>query len=307
MEIIVTEQIERIDKYITNKLKIDNPKITRQIIQKGIEEKSILLNSKETKNNAKISLGDVITIDMNKILKIISPPKIEITEKDLELITKNIVYEDEYLLIVNKPKGLIVHKGNSIELTMSDILEKIYPFLPGEEGRKGIVHRLDKDTTGLIMVAKTEETYIKCIEMFKNHKVIKKYYCIVKGEMKDKEAIIKLPIGRNSKKRYMMAVSSEGKEAITKFNNIYSKKGYTFLDVEIFTGRTHQIRVHLSYLGYPIIGDNIYSNGKNVFGINGQVLQSYYLKFEHPITKQNLEFKLPEYEEIQQILKEMGE
>ena len=307
MEIKVTEQSERIDKYITNKLKKDIPEITRQIIQKGIEEKSILLNSKIVKNNTKVVSDDIITIDIDKILEIISPKKREITKEDIELITKNIVYEDEYILIINKPKGLIVHKGNGTEITMSDILEKIYNSLPGEDGRKGIIHRLDKDTTGLLIVAKTEESYIKFIEMFKNHEITKKYYCIVKGEIKDKEAIIKLPIGRNTKKRHMMMVTNLGKEALTKFTKICSKKGYTFLDVEIFTGRTHQIRVHLSYLGYPIIGDNIYSNGKNPFNITGQVLQSYYLKFIHPITKKELEFKIPKYNEIDKILKEIGE
>ena len=165
------------------------------------------------------------------------------------ILEKIRVYEDEDILVINKPKGMIVHKGNGNfeEITLADILEFNYNNLPGEEGRKGIVHRLDKDTTGLMIIAKTEKAMNNLILDFKEKNIVKKYVCIVRGEVKD---------------RHKMCIWKDGKEAITKVKKIWVKNGMTKLEIELLTGRTHQIRVHMAYLGYPIIGDNIYSNRK---------------------------------------------
>lgn len=184
------------------------------------------------------------------------------------------------------------------------MLEYNYKNLPGEEGRKGIVHRLDKDTTGLMIIAKTEEAMNKLILDFKQRDITKKYVCIVRGEVKEENFTIKLPITRDIKNRHKMCVNKDGKEAITKVRKIWSKNGLTKLEIELLTGRTHQIRVHMAYLGYPIIGDNIYSNGKNNYGITGQVLQSKYLEFNHPITKNRMIFEEKDYEEIEKIERE---
>ena len=261
----------RIDKYIVG---LENLNISREKIKKGILSEGILLNLKKTKNSNILKNNDKIYIlkDIVRDIEKIRAHNIDIKNNILKneiksgnnILEKIRVYEDEEILVVNKPKGMIVHKGNGNfeEITLSDILEFNYNNLPGEEGRKGIVHRLDKDTTGLMIIAKTEKAMNNLISDFKEKSIIKKYVCIVRGEVKEDNFTIKLPIARDLKNRHKMCISKDGKEAITKVKKIWTKNGITKLEVELLTGRTHQIRVHMAYLGYPIIGDNIYSNRK---------------------------------------------
>lgn len=261
----------RIDKYI---VRLEDLNISREKIKKGILSESILLNLKKTKNSNILKNNDKIYIlkDIVRDIGEIRAENIKIKNNILEneikngnnILEKIRVYEDEDILVINKPKGMIVHKGNGNfkEITLSDVLEFNYNDLPGEEGRKGIVHRLDKDTTGLIVVAKTKESMNNLILDFKERNIIKKYVCIVRGEIKEESFTIKLPIARNLKNRHKMCICKDGKEAITKVKKIWVKNGMTKLEIELLTGRTHQIRVHMAYLGYPIIGDNIYSNRK---------------------------------------------
>lgn len=261
----------RIDKYI---VRLEDLNISREKIKKGILSEGILLNLKKTKNSNILKNNDKIYIlkDIVRDIEEIRSHNIDIKNNILKneiksgnnILEKIRVYEDEEILVVNKPKGMIVHKGNGNfeEITLSDILEFNYNNLPGEEGRKGIVHRLDKDTTGLMIIAKTEKAMNNLISDFKEKSIIKKYVCIVRGEVKEDNFTIKLPIGRDLKNRHKMCISKDGKEAITKVKKIWTKNGITKLEVELLTGRTHQIRVHMAYLGYPIIGDNIYSNRK---------------------------------------------
>ena len=261
----------RIDKYI---VRLENLNISREKIKKGILSEGILLNLKKTKNSNILKNNDKIYIlkDIVRDIEKIRAHNIDIKNNILKneiksgnnILEKIRVYEDEEILVVNKPKGMIVHKGNGNfeEITLSDILEFNYNNLPGEEGRKGIVHRLDKDTTGLMIIAKTEKAMNNLISDFKEKSIIKKYVCIVRGEVKEDNFTIKLPIARDLKNRHKMCISKDGKEAITKVKKIWTKNGITKLEVELLTGRTHQIRVHMAYLGYPIIGDNIYSNRK---------------------------------------------
>lgn len=261
----------RIDKYI---VRLEDLNISREKIKKGILSEGILLNLKKTKNSNILKNNDKIYIlkDIVRDIEEIRSHNIDIKNNILKneiksgnnILEKIRVYEDEEILVVNKPKGMIVHKGNGNfeEITLSDILEFNYNNLPGEEGRKGIVHRLDKDTTGLMIIAKTEKAMKNLILDFKEKSIIKKYVCIVRGEVKEDNFTIKLPIGRDLKNRHKMCISKDGKEAITKVKKIWTKNGITKLEVELLTGRTHQIRVHMAYLGYPIIGDNIYSNRK---------------------------------------------
>lgn len=261
----------RIDKYIVG---LENLNISREKIKKGILSESILLNLKKTKNSNILKNNDKIYIlkDIVRDIGEIRAENIEIKNNILKnemkngnnILEKIRIYEDEDILVINKPKGMIVHKGNGNfkEITLSDVLEFNYNDLPGEEGRKGIVHRLDKDTTGLMVVAKTKESMNHLILDFKERNIIKKYVCIVRGEIKEESFTIKLPIARDLKNRHKMCICKNGKEAITKVKKICAKNGITKLEIELLTGRTHQIRVHMAYLGYPIIGDNIYSNRK---------------------------------------------
>ena len=165
------------------------------------------------------------------------------------------------------------------------------------ETRPGIVHRIDKDTSGLLIIAKNDKAHINLSEQIKNREITKKYVALVRGVIKENNATIDMPIGRSDKDRKKMAVRKNGKNAVTHFDVIKRYNGYTYLDIKIDTGRTHQIRVHLAEIGYPIIGDSVYSNGRNSFGVEGQMLHAKSLEFKHPITGRvmKLEAPLPEY------------
>ena len=187
------------------------------------------------------------------------------------------------------PDGTLV---NAVMAICKDSLSGI-----GGEIRPGIVHRLDKDTSGVIVVAKNDKAHINMSEQIKNHEVEKTYIALVKGFVKEEEATINMPIGRSTKDRKKMAVNKNGKNAVTHFKVLKRFKNYTLLEVKIETGRTHQIRVHLSEIGYPVVGDTVYSNGKNEWGIKGQCLHAKSLKFKHPITGKEMfiEAPLPKY------------
>ena len=291
---------KRIDAYLAGK----DEDISRVAVQRLIKEEKILVNDKKVKASYKVQEGDRITVE-------------EEQAKEIELKAQNIpveiIYEDKDIIVVNKPKGLVVHPGsgnpdgtlvNSLMNICKDSLSGI-----GGEIRPGIVHRLDKDTSGILVVAKNDKSHINLSEQIKNHEVEKTYIALVRGLVKENEAVINMPIGRSQKDRKKMAVVQNGKNAITNFKVLerYTQDNCTLLEVKIETGRTHQIRVHLAQIGYPVIGDCVYSNGKNKWGIKGQCLHSKSLKFKHPITgeKMFLEAKLPEY--FEKVVKELKE
>lgn len=287
----------RIDKAISIK---DND-LSRASVQRLIEEEKILVNGKKTKMAYKISLGDEIIIIKEE------PKEIELKAEDIPL---DIIYEDNDILVVNKQKGLVVHPGNGnpdgtlVNAIMSHCKDSLSGI--GGEIRPGIVHRIDKDTSGLLIIAKNDKAHINMSEQIKNHEVKKTYIALVRGKTKENQATIDMPIARSNKDRTKMAVSKNGKNAITHFEVMERFDDYTLLKVNIETGRTHQIRVHLSQIGYPIVGDFVYSNGKNPFGVEGQMLHSSKLEFKHPITGKELilEAKLPEYfEDVLEILR----
>ena len=257
-----------------------------------IEEGNILVNNQPTKVSYKILLEDKITIIKQE------PKEIELKPEDIPL---DIVYEDNDILVVNKQKGLVVHPGNGNPdgTLVNAIMNKCKDSLSGIGGeiRPGIVHRIDKDTSGLLIIAKNDKAHINMSEQIKNHEVKKTYIALVRGKTKENKATIDMPIARSNKDRTKMAVSKDGKQAITHFEVIERFENYTLLKINIETGRTHQIRVHLSQIGYPIVGDFVYSNGKNPFNVQGQMLHSFRLEFNHPITgkEMQLEAKLPEY------------
>lgn len=278
----------RVDKWIAQ----TDKELSRTMIQKLIEKEKVLVNGKPIKASYKIEKGDNIEIEEWK------PEKVELEPEPMEL---DVLYEDDNMIIINKPKGLVVHPGNGNPsgTLVNAIMAKCHNSLSGIGGeiRPGIVHRLDKDTSGAIIIAKNDKTHINLSEQIKNREVKKTYIALVRGDVKEKEATIKMPIARSKTVRTKMAVDKNGKEAITHFKVLKKYGKYTLLEVKIETGRTHQIRVHLSEIGYPVVGDYVYSNGKNPFQVEGQMLHAARLEFKHPITGENIkiEAKLPEY------------
>jgi len=278
----------RLDAYISKK---DN-ELSRTAVQRLIDENKILVNEKIEKASYKVKIGDEIEIE-------IEPAKeISLEAQDIPI---EIIYEDNDIIVVNKPKGLVVHpaNGNPDGTLVNAVMAICKDSLSGIGGeiRPGIVHRLDKDTSGLLIVAKNDKAHINLSEQIKNHEVKKTYIALVRGIVQENEATINMPIGRSTVDRKKMAVTKSGKEAITHFRVLKRYDKYTLLEVKIETGRTHQIRVHLSHIGYPIIGDYVYSNGKNEWGVEGQCLHAKSLQFKHPITKEKLflEAELPKY------------
>lgn len=286
----INEELQniRLDKAVA----MLNHDISRSMIQKMLEEEKIRVNGTVEKPSYKTKLGDCIQVEE------VVPKEVELKAQDIPL---EIVYEDDDIIVVNKEKGMVVHpaNGNPDGTLVNAIMNVCKDSLSGIGGeiRPGIVHRLDKDTSGLIIVAKNDKAHIALSEQIKNHEVIKKYVALVRGVVKENTATIDMPIGRSNKDRKKMAVRKEGKHAVTHFEVMERYHGYTLLDIKIDTGRTHQIRVHLSEIGYPVVGDEVYSNGKNPFGVKGQMLHAKSLEFTHPVTgkKMKLEAPVPAY------------
>ncbi len=289
MEKIVADlENMRLDAYISSK----KTNLSRTNIQRLIEEGNVLVNGQKKKISYKVQIGDNIEINI---------PEAKETSIKAENIPVEVVYEDDDIIVVNKPKGMVVHpaNGNPDGTLVNAIMAMCKASLSGIGGeiRPGIVHRLDKDTSGLLIVAKNDLAHINMSNQIKDRKVKKIYIALVKGNINENEATINMPIGRSTKDRKKMAVRKDGKEAITHFKVLKRYKNYTLLEVKIDTGRTHQIRVHMAEIGHPVVGDMVYSKGKNEFGVEGQMLHSKSLDFKHPITgkEMHLEARLPEY------------
>ena len=262
-------------------------------------KKKITVNGKNIKASYKVQLDDAIEIE-------------EVEAKEISLkaqdIPVDVLYEDNDIIVINKPKGMVVHpaNGNPDGTLVNAVMAICKDSLSGIGGeiRPGIVHRLDKDTSGVIIVAKNDKAHINLSEQIKNHEVEKTYIAIVRGNIPENEATINMPIGRSTKDRKKMAVTKSGKNAVTHFKVLKRHNNYTLVEVKIETGRTHQIRVHLAEIGFPIIGDTVYSNGKNEWGVEGQCLHAKSIRFKHPITNKEMfiEAPLPEY--FENIIKE---
>ena len=287
---------KRIDSYIAGK----DQEISRVAVKRLIEQGKILVNEKQVKVSYKVQLGDVITQEAEDI------KEIELKAQEIPL---EILYEDNDIIVVNKPKGMVVHpavgnlEGTLVNAIMAICKESLSGI--GGEIRPGIVHRLDKDTSGVIVIAKNDKSHIDLSNQIKQHEVEKVYWALVRGVVKENEATISMPIGRSTKDRKKMAVTKNGKEAVTHFKVLKRYSNCTLLEVKIETGRTHQIRVHLAQIGYPVIGDTIYSSGKNKWGIIGQCLHAKSLKFRHPTTHEEMwiQAELPDY--FKNVLKEL--
>ncbi len=299
-KIIVENNIEqtRLDTYVASVRK----DLSRMTVKRLTEEGNIVVNGNKVKISYKVQPNDIIEIN--------EPKAKELLELKAQNIPVEVIYEDADIIVVNKPKGLVVHPANGnwdgtlVNAIMSICKDSLSGI--GGEIRPGIVHRLDKDTSGLLIIAKNDKAHINMSNEIKNREVKKVYYALVRGIVPENEATINMPISRSKKDRKKMAVSKDGKEAITHFKVIERFNKYTLLEVKIDTGRTHQIRVHLSEIGYPVVGDEVYSNGKNEFNVHGQLLHAKTLDFKHPITgkQMHLEAELPE--EFKNVLISIG-
>ena len=288
----------RIDKTLPN---LDK-NLTRVMSQKLIEQGNVKVNGKNVKTSYKLNENDKVEVEI---------PEVKEVSIEAQDIPVEVIYEDNDIIVVNKPKGLVVHPANgNPDGTLVNALMKICKGTLsgiGGEIRPGIVHRLDKDTSGVLIVAKNDKAHLALCKQIKNREVKKTYLALTRGIIKENEATINMPIGRSTTDRKKMAVVKTGKEAITHFRVLERFKENTLLEINLETGRTHQIRVHLSQIGYPIVGDMVYSNGKNKFGVQGQMLHAWKIKFMHPITgkEMKIEAPLPPYfEDVLEKLKE---
>ncbi len=290
-EFLVTEEAagNRLDKAIT----VLCPELSRNTAQQLIESGDIIVNGNVSNKKLTVNTGDLITINLPE------PKNLTIEPEEIEL---DIVYEDEHLLVVNKPKGMVVHPaaGNYTGTLVNALLYHCGDSLSGINGviRPGIVHRIDKDTSGLLVVAKNDVAHKGLAEQIKEHSFTRVYNTVVVGNVKDDCGTIDAPIGRHPKDRKKQAVTEKNsRNAVTHFEVIERFNGFTFLKVKLETGRTHQIRVHMAYRGTPVAGDVVYGNPKKTYGLEGQCLNASTIGFIHPVTGEYLEFtsELPEY------------
>lgn len=285
------ENTVRLDVFLSDQLE----DISRAEIQRLIKSGDILVNNEKSKPSYRLELNDEISV--SEIIE----EEFEITPIDYPI---EIVYEDDYLLVVNKPKNLVVYPGAGREndsLVAALLGMNIQLYESEEKERPGIVHRLDKDTSGLIVLSKDEKTHTELLKMFKERSITRKYLALVDGVIVHDYGTIDAPIGRDESNRTKMSVSGSGREAKTLFTVKEKYKDFTLVECELVSGRTHQIRVHMQYIKHPIIGDMIYRKKTKVKS-DSLMLQSYYLEFNHPITHELLKFELEMRDDFKQTI-----
>lgn len=287
----------RLDLYLAQSIGTSS----RSFLQKNIKSGNVKVNGKIKKSSYLVMEDDEIVVEISE------PIELDILAENIPL---EIIYEDEDVIVVNKPKGMVVHPApGNYTGTLVNALMYHCTNLSTINGikRPGIVHRIDKDTTGILVVAKNDKAHNSLSEQFKDHSITREYQLIIKGNPKEDEYTVDAPIGRNPKDRLKMAVVEGGKRAVTHFKVIKRYEGYSHLTAQLETGRTHQIRVHSAYKGYPLLGDEVYYKGSFKFKIQGQALHAGKLGFIHPSTGQYIEFqsKVPDY--FQEILNKLIE
>ena len=295
MKIKVEQDNIRLDKYLA-----DNTDYSRSLILKMLKEDYVLVNGKVEKPSYKVQIDDEIEIKEG----FVKETKVEAKEMKLD-----IVYEDDDIMIINKPSGVVVHPGNgNYDNTLVNGLMYYADNLSDgyEEYRPGIVHRIDKDTSGLIIIAKNNKAQEILGECFKKHSIKREYIALIHGTLETDSALIDAPIGRDETSRKMMKVTSKNsKNAITHVKVLKRYKGYTLVKCRLETGRTHQIRVHMKYIGHPIFNDPIYSKDKSTEF--GQFLHSYSMEFNHPITNKKMYFECELPDEFKEKLNSLEE
>lgn len=275
----------RIDKYLSQQV----PDISRSYLQKVIKDGQVTVGGKAVKANYKVAGGDVIEMDLPEAVE----PEIE-----PERIPLDILYEDADVILINKPKGMVVHPsaGHSSGTLVNALLYHCQGELSGINGilRPGIVHRIDKDTTGVLIACKNDRAHNALAEQLKEHTITRWYRAIVCGNVKEEEGMVDAPIGRHPTDRKRMAVVKQGgKEAVTHYQVLERFGGYTYIECRLETGRTHQIRVHMTSIGHPLLGDEIYGKMKSPFRLEGQTLHAMVFGFLHPSTGEYMEFQAP--------------
>lgn len=278
---------ERIDRYISDNI----AELTRSAVQGLIADGLVLADGKSVSKNYKLRGGETVEVEIPE------PEPMDAVPEDIPL---DIVYEDADLLVVNKPKGMVVHPahGNYTGTLVNALLHHCGDSLSGINGviRPGIVHRIDKDTSGLLIVAKNDAAHLHLAEQIKVHSFTREYEAVACGSFKESEGTVDAPIGRHKTDRKKMCVTTENsRNAVTHYSVIKQYGGYAHVRLRLETGRTHQIRVHLAYIGHPVLGDAVY--GKPFRGIEGQCLHARKIGFIHPTTGEYLEFtsELPDY------------
>ncbi|OOC60568.1 RluA family pseudouridine synthase [Paenibacillus ihbetae] len=283
----------RIDKYITEGLDED---VSRSQVQLWIADGHVLVNDSPVKANYKVNQGDRIS------LAIPAPSVVEIVPEDIPL---DIAFEDRDVIVVNKPRGMVVHPApGHVSGTLVNALMHHCKDLSGINGelRPGIVHRIDKDTTGLIMAAKNDKAHASLAAQLKEHSVNRRYLALVHGNISHDQGTIDAPIGRDPQDRKMYTVTDRNsKHAVTHFTVVERFADYSLLELKLETGRTHQIRVHMKYIGHPLVGDPVYGKSKGI-KLNGQALHAAVLGFVHPATGQYLEFSAPMPDDMEELL-----
>lgn len=279
----------RIDRYLAEQCS----DLSRSYIQKLVKDGAVFVNNRQIKANYKVQPQDQV---------ILTIPDMQVPDILPENIPLDILYEDQWLLVVNKPKDMVVHPsaGHMEGTLVNAVMAHCGEHLSGINGvlRPGIVHRIDKDTTGALLICKDDTVHRDLAEQLKVHSIKRRYRAIVQGNLKEDQGTVDAPVGRHPTDRKKMAVNyKNGKEAVTHYQVLERFGNATYIECRLETGRTHQIRVHMASLGHPLLGDTIYGSSKNPYHLQGQALHAMILGFVHPITREYLEFQapLPEY------------
>lgn len=294
----IEHEDQRIDRYLTEML----PEQSRSFFQKLIRDGFVMVNHIIVKVNYRLKTGDVIEIDI---------PDAVPTEIVPENIPLDILYEDDDLLIVNKPKGMVVHPavGHSTGTLVNAIMHHCQGNLSGINGeiRPGIVHRIDKDTTGSLIICKNDEAHRNIAEQIKEHSVTRRYVGVVAGTFSEESGTVEGAIGRHPNDRKRMTINEKnGKPAVTHYRVLQTLKGASFMEFELETGRTHQIRVHMASISHPLLGDTVYGNSKNPYKLQGQALHARTIGFIHPTTGEYIEVSAPIPEYMTELVRKLS-
>lgn len=293
-KIIIADKSERLDVFLSDKL--DK---TRSAVKKLVDDGEITVNGNKVKAGRTLKIGEEIFVSIP------DPVKLDLEAENIPL---DIIYQDKDIAIINKPQGMTVHAGNGTHgSTLVNALLYHLDSLSGINGviRPGIVHRIDKDTSGLLVVAKNDAAHLSLSEQIKNKTCHRIYLALLEGTVKQNDGVIDTFIGRSDKNRTMMAVKDSGRRAVTHFKVLKRYKEFTFAEFKLETGRTHQIRVHCKYIGHPIVGDPVYGYEKQKFKLNGQLLHAWKLELTHPSTGERMSFEAPLPDYFQAVLQKL--